>query len=61
MSNDDIAVDADFVNALAEDYAKHGPTAIEALRFADPARYLMMMALVLFDERYAAAWDEADA
>jgi hypothetical protein len=57
---DDIAVNAKFVTALAEDWAKHGPVAIEALRLANPARYLMMMAALLFDDRYAGAFDEAE-
>jgi hypothetical protein len=57
---DDIAVNAAFVTALAADYAQHGRAAIEALRSADPARYLMMMALVCFDERYASAFADAD-
>jgi hypothetical protein len=58
---DDVAVDADFVAALAHDYATHGSAAIEALRVANPARYLLMMATVLFDERYAGVFADFDA
>jgi len=57
---DDIAVNADFVTALAEDYARNGRGTIEALRLADPARFLMVIALVCFDQRYAGPFADAD-
>jgi len=61
MNADDMAVNADFLAALAEDFAEHGCGAIEALRLAHPARFLMVIALVCCDERYAAAFADLDA
>jgi hypothetical protein len=55
-----IAVNAGFVTALAEEYAKHGRATIERLIDNDPARFLMLVATVLFDERYVEAWNSAD-